>query len=166
MPRSFELGAKETKQGEVVEVDLKLREPRVKIVEKRDKAREAVNLEDAEALVCVGRGLAKKEDLELIQELARAFKAEIACTKPIATDYQWLSEDRVLGLSGKRCKPVLCISVGVSGTIQHVVGMRDSKIIVAINKDPKAEIFKLADYGIVGDLYKAIPALMEKIKAL
>jgi electron transfer flavoprotein alpha subunit len=166
MPRSCELGAKEPRQGEVINLDLKLREPRVKIIERKEKARESVDLEDAEILVCVGRGLAKKEDLELIQELAKAFKGEIGCTKPIATDYQWLSEDRILGLSGKRCKPVLCVSIGVSGTIQHVVGMRDSKIIVAINKDPKAEIFKITDYGIVGDLYKVIPALTEKVKAL
>jgi electron transfer flavoprotein alpha subunit len=163
MPKAFELGEGESRQGEIVNVDLKLKEPRVKIVESREKVGEPVNLEEAEALVCVGRGLAQKEDLKIIQELANALNAEIGCTKPVATDYQWLSEERVIGLSGKKCQPRLCFSIGISGQIQHVVGIRDAKIIVAINNEPKAEIFKIADYGIVGDLYQVVPILVEGI---
>jgi electron transfer flavoprotein alpha subunit len=163
MPKVFKLGAKKPEPGEVITVDLKLKEPSVKIIERREKTAESVDLESAESLVCVGRGLAKKEDLELIQELAKALNAEIGCTKSL-TDYQWLSEERLVGLSGKKCKPQLYVSIGISGQIQHVVGVRESKIIVAINKDKNAPIFKVADYGIVGDLYQIVPKLVDKIK--
>jgi electron transfer flavoprotein alpha subunit len=79
---------------------------------------------------------------------------------------QWLSEEREVGLSGKKCKPRLYLSIGVSGQIQHTVGIRDSKVIAAINKDKTAPIFEIADYGIVGDLYEVLPRLAEKIKSL
>ena len=165
MPKTFELGAKEARQGEVVTVDLDLKEPRTRIVERREKAGEAVNLEEAEVLVCIGRGLEKKEDLGIIEELARALGAEIGCTKTLCSDYQWLSEDRLVGLSGKKTSPRLVISVGISGQIQYTVGIRGARIAVAINKDGQAPIFALSDYGIVGDLYQVVPKLVEALRA-
>lgn len=165
MPKTFELGAKEARQGEVVPVDLDLRELRTRIVERREKVGEAVNLEEAEVLVCIGRGLEKQEDLAIIEELARALGAEIGCTKTLCTDYQWLSEDRLVGLSGKKTSPRLVISIGISGQIQYTVGIRGARITVAINKDSNAPIFALSDYGIVGDLYQVVPKLVEVLQA-
>jgi electron transfer flavoprotein alpha subunit len=165
MPKTFELGDKEARQGEVITTDLDLKEPRTRIVERREKAGEAVNLEEAEALVCIGRGLEKEEDLEIIEELAKALGAEIGCTKTLCTDYEWLSEDRLVGLSGKKTSPRLVISIGISGQIQYTVGIRGARITVAINKDSNAPIFALSDYGIVGDLYQVVPKLVEALQA-
>ena len=165
MPKTFELGAKVARQGEVVTADLDLKEPRTRIVERREKAGEAVNLEEAEVLVCIGRGLEKRQDLEIIEELARALGAEIGCTKTLCSDYQWLSEDRLVGLSGKKTSPRLVISIGISGQIQYTVGIRGARIAVAINKDGQAPIFALSDYGIVGDLYQVVPKLVEALRA-
>jgi electron transfer flavoprotein alpha subunit len=166
MPKTFELGAKEDSQGETVNVDLDLEEPPVKVVERREKAGEQVNLEEAEMLICVGRGVQAKEDLVMIEELARLLGAEIGCTKTPASDWQWFSEERMVGLSGKKCKPNLYVSIGISGQIQHTVGVVDSRIIVAINKDENAPIFAITDYGIVGDYAEVVPALNEKLKSL
>lgn len=112
----------------------------------------------------MGRGLGERKDVVLIETLAKALKAEIGCTRSLAYDWQWFSEEREVGLSGKKCKPRLCISIGISGQIQHTVGIRNSKIIVVINKDKNAPIFKIADYGIVGDLYQVVPKLIEKAR--
>ena len=90
--------------------------------------------------------------------------AVLGCSRPIAADLKWLSEDHWVGLSGHKVKPKLYIAAGISGQIQHIAGMRDSAIVVSINKDPEALIFNSADYGIVGDLYDIIPKLTEKIK--
>jgi electron transfer flavoprotein alpha subunit len=165
MPKTFELGPEEPRHGEVVEVSLKLKEPRLKIVERRAKQGETVSLEEAQTLVCVGRGLSDKKDLALIEALTKVLNAEIGCTRPLSHDWQWLSEEREVGLSGKKCKPRLYIAIGVSGQIQHTVGIRDSKIIAAINKDKAAPIFEIADYGIVGDLYEVVPRLTRKLRA-
>jgi electron transfer flavoprotein alpha subunit len=166
MPKTFELGPKEVRQGEVVKLDLDLKEPPVKVVERREKAGDQVNLEEAEILICVGRGVQAKEDLAMIEELARLLGAEIGCTKTPASDWQWFSEERMVGLSGKKCKPILYVSIGISGQIQHTVGVVDSKIIVTINKDEKAPIFAMTDYGIVGDYAVVVPKLSEKLKSL
>jgi len=166
MPKTFELGAKEAKQGEVVKVNLNLKAPRARIVERQEKVGEKVNLEDAETLVCIGRGLEKKEDLGIIEQLSKALAAEIGCTKSLCTDYQWFSEDRLVGLSGKKTGPRLVISIGISGQIQYTVGIRDARITVAINKDNQAPIFAMSDYGIVGNLYDVIPLLTERLKNL
>jgi len=166
MPKTFELGAKEAKQGEVVDAALDLKAPRARIVERREKAGEAVNLEEAEAIVCIGRGLEKKEDLGIVEDLAKALGAEVGCTKSLCSDWEWLSEDRLVGLSGKKTSPRLCVSVGISGQIQYTVGIRGARITVAINKDENAPIFPMSDYGIVGDLYDVVPKLTEKLKSL
>ena len=165
MPKTFELGPKEDKKGEVVKADLNLKAPRVRIVERQEKVGEKVNLEAAEILVCIGRGLEKKEDLKIVEQLAKALGAEIGCTKSLCTDYQWLSEDRLVGLSGKKTSPRLVISLGISGQIQYTVGIRRARIAVAINKDKQAPIFAMSDYGIVGNLYDVVPLLAEKLKS-
>jgi electron transfer flavoprotein alpha subunit len=166
MPKTFELGPREDKQGEVVNLDLDLEDPPVKVVERRDKAGDEVNLEEAEMLICVGRGVQAKEDLAMIEELAKLLGAEIGCTKTPASDWQWFSEERMVGLSGKKCKPSLYISIGISGQIQHTVGVIDSKIIVTVNKDDKAPIFNITDYGIVGDYAVVVPKLNEKLRGM
>jgi electron transfer flavoprotein alpha subunit len=166
MPKTFELGAMEAKQGEIVNVTLNLKSPRARIVERKEKVGEKVNLEDAEVLVCIGRGLEKKEDLRIIEQLSKALGAEIGCTKSLCTDYQWFSEDRLVGLSGKKTGPRLVISIGISGQIQYTVGIRDARITVAINKDNQAPIFAMSDYGIVGNLYDVIPLFTERLKNL
>ncbi len=166
MPKTFELGPREEKQGEVVNLDLDLKDPPVKVVERRDKAGDEVNLEEAEMLICVGRGVQAKEDLAMIEELAKLLGAEIGCTKTPASDWEWFSEERMVGLSGKKCKPSLYISIGISGQIQHTVGIVDSKIIVTVNKDENAPIFNITDYGIVGDYAVVVPKLSEKLKGM
>jgi electron transfer flavoprotein alpha subunit len=148
-----------------VKLDLKVPKTRVELVELRKKTGEAVNIESAETLVCVGKGIAKKEDLEMVKELASLLGGELGCTRALSSDYHWMSEDRMVGISGKRCKPKLDVSIGLSGQIQHTVGIMTSKLIVAINQDKEAPIFKMADYGIVGDLYQVVPKLVEKIKS-
>ena len=110
-------------------------------------------------------GFKNKEDIKLIEDLANAIKGKtVGCSRPIAADLKWLTEDHWIGLSGHKVKPKLYIAAGISGQIQHIAGMRDSGIIVAINKDPEALIFKSADYGIVGDLYDVLPKLTSAVK--
>jgi electron transfer flavoprotein alpha subunit len=125
---------------------------------------EGADIATAEKVVCVGRGFAKQEDLKLAEELAASLGAEVGCTRGVAEDYHWYPIERYIGLSGQKVRPGLYISLGVSGQVQHVAGIRNSKIIVAINKDENAPIFEAADYGIVGDLYEIAPLLTEAIK--
>jgi len=126
---------------------------------------EGANVEDAEIIVSCGRGFKNKEDIKIANELADVLKGKtVGCSRPIAADLKWLSEDHWIGLSGHKVKPKLYIAAGISGQIQHIAGMRDSGVVVAINKDPDALIFNSADYGIVGDLYEVLPKLTEKIK--
>jgi electron transfer flavoprotein alpha subunit len=139
---------------------------RVQLIELRKKLGESANIESADILVCIGKGLSKKEDLSMVNELCTALKAELGCTRGLSADYHWISEERMVGISGKKCKPKLHVSIGISGQIQHTVGIMNSKIILAINKDKEAPIFRIADYGIVGDLYQVIPKLAQKIKML
>jgi electron transfer flavoprotein alpha subunit len=164
MPRAFALGEKRPVNGnKIVDADPKVKNPKYALLERKEKIGESANLEDAQTLVCVGRGLDKKEDISVIEDLAKAVKGEIGCTRPLSHEIRWLPEDREVGLSGKKSKPNLCFSVGISGQIQHTVGIRDSKIIVAINRDKNAPIFRMADYGIVGDLYEVIPEIIKEI---
>ncbi len=115
-------------------------------------------------LVCVGKGLKKEEDLAIIRDFARVVKAEIGCTREISSNRGWLTEDRLVGMSGKRCKPKVAFAIGVSGQNQFVAGIVGAKITVAVNTDANAPIFKVADYGIADDLYKVLPLLIEKLK--
>lgn len=165
MPKTFEIGPLTAGAGEVVSPAIALRPSAVKLVERRAKEGDAVNLEDAERIVGIGRGFNKREDVDLGRELAAALGAELSCTKGLA-DFGWLGEDRIIGLSGAKTKPDLYLSVGISGQIQHTVGISSSKLIAAVNTDKDAPIFQLADYGIVGDLYEVVPALIEKLKSV
>lgn len=136
-----------------------------KILKVQESKSEGVNVEDAQIIVSCGRGFKKKEDIRLVSELADVLKGRtVGCSRPIAADLKWLSEDHWIGLSGHKVKPKLYVACGISGQIQHIAGMRDSGVIVAINKDPEALIFKSADYGIVGDLYEVLPKLTTAIK--
>jgi electron transfer flavoprotein alpha subunit len=112
----------------------------------------------------VGRGLDKKEDLKLAEDLAGVLGGAVGCTRSIAEDYGWMPEATYIGLSGRTIRPKLYISLGVSGQVQHVAGIRDSKIIVGIDTNENAPIFAAADYGIVGDLHEAAPLLTAALK--
>ena len=124
-----------------------------------------MDITEAKIVVCVGRGVEKKEDVELARELARVLGGEVGCSRPVAEELHWLPEEVYLGISGKKIKPDLYVGVGVSGQIQHVTGIRDTKVIFAINKDENAPIFDAADYGIVGDLYQVVPKLIQELKS-
>jgi electron transfer flavoprotein alpha subunit len=165
MPKTFEVGVPVAGAGEVVQASLSLQPSVVKVTDRRVKEGDAVNLEDAERILGVGRGFGKREDLELGEQLAEALGAELACTKGLS-DFGWLGEDRIIGLSGAKAKPDFYLAVGISGQIQHTVGISSSKLIAAVNTDKDAPIFQLADYGLVGDLYELVPALVEKLKSL
>ena len=133
--------------------------PRTERTEVRPKAGGGVEIEKAERIVTIGRGLKKKEDLAIVEAFARSVGAQVGCTRPLAAEAGWLSDDHWIGLTGHRVRPKLYVAVGVSGAVQHLVGMRSSKVVVAINKDPNAPIFGQADYRITGDLYQIVPAL-------
>ena len=128
------------------------------------EAQRAVDLSAAPIIVSVGRGIKEKENLVLIEDLAKALGAEIAASRPIC-DNGWLPMERQVGSSGQTVAPKLYLAVGLSGAIQHLVGMKGSKTIVAINSDPNAPIFEVADYGICGDLFEVVPALTKAILA-
>lgn len=127
------------------------------------EAQRSVDLTAADFIVSVGRGIKEKENLPVVQELASVLGAELAASRPIC-DNGWLPMERQVGSSGQTVAPKVYFAVGISGAIQHLVGMKGSKTVVAINKDENAPIFETADYGIVGDLFEVVPALVEEIK--
>lgn len=127
------------------------------------EAKQAVDLTQAERIVSVGRGIKGEEHIALAKQLAEALGAEIAASRPIC-DAGWLPMDRQIGSSGQTVAPKLYLALGISGAIQHVVGMKGARTIVAINKDPEAPIFEIADYGIAGDLFEIVPAMIKELK--
>jgi len=129
------------------------------------EVKQAVDLTRADVIVAVGRGIKSKDNLGLAEKLAAALGGDIAASRPIC-DAEWLPIDRQIGSSGQTVAPKLYVALGISGAIQHLVGMKNSGTIVAINKDPEAPIFDIADYGIVGDLFEAVPVLTEEIEKI
>jgi electron transfer flavoprotein alpha subunit len=127
------------------------------------EAKQAVDLSQAERIVSVGRGIKGQEHLKIAEELAKALGAELAASRPIC-DAGWLPMDRQIGSSGQTVAPKLYMALGISGAIQHLVGMKGSRTIVAINKDPEAPIFEIADFGIAGDLFEVVPQLIAELK--
>jgi len=150
--------------GDLITFEGQVNASRAAVIERRDKPGLETNIADSERLVCVGRGLASEEDLPLVQDLAEALGGEVACTRPLSYEYGWLPEERMIGISGQKCSPKLLVSIGVSGQVQHTVGIQGAKTIVAINTEKGAPIFKQADYGIVGDMYKVVPLLTARLR--
>jgi electron transfer flavoprotein alpha subunit len=145
-----------------IDIDMSAVLIRTQADEKFQEAKQAVDLSQAPLIVAVGRGIKSQENIELVQKLAEAMGAEIAASRPIC-DNEWLPMDRQIGSSGQTVSPKLYVAVGISGAIQHVVGMKNAQTIVAINKDGEAPIFDIADYGIVGDLFEIVPALTAEL---
>jgi electron transfer flavoprotein alpha subunit len=136
---------------------------RTKPLELFRESQRAVDLGAAELIVSVGRGIKEPENIELVRKLAEALGAELAASRPIC-DAGWLPMERQVGSSGQTVAPKMYLAVGISGAIQHLVGMKGSRTVVAINKDPNAPIFEIADYGIVGDLFQVVPELTEAVR--
>jgi len=154
------------RKGEVIDANIsQFDAPRIESVEVKPIEAAAVKIEEAKVVVVGGRGVEKKEDFALLEGLCKEIGGQIGYTRPLAEDRKWFQGDWI-GLSGHKIKPVLYIGCGISGVIQHVAGIRDSQIIVAINKDPEAPIFEIADYIVIGDLYEIVPALATALKKL
>jgi len=160
--RAFETPEPGEGVGEIVKLDVSIPEPRVKIVERREKAKGDVDLEGAPIIVSAGRGFKAEEDLKLLKELAEVLGAKVGCSRPISADLGWMED--WIGISGRKVSPKFYLACGISGTIQHVAGIRDSQIIVSINEDANANINEISDYSLVGDLYAVLPALVKALK--
>jgi len=148
----------ETVQVDVAEVAIRTRPQEI-----FKEAKQAVDLTQAEIIVAVGRGIKEQKNIELARQLAEALGGEIAASRPIC-DSGWLPMDRQIGSSGQTVAPKLYLALGISGAIQHLVGMKGSRTVIAVNKDPEAPIFEIADYGVVGNLFEVVPALVDELK--
>jgi len=147
----------------VENVDVNVGDIRMEAEEPFQEAKASVDLTKSGVIVAVGRGIKSQENIAVAQQLADILGADLAASRPIC-DAEWLPIDRQIGSSGQTVAPKLYIALGISGAIQHIVGMKNAGTIVAINKDGEAPIFDIADYGIVGDLFEAVPTLVEEIK--
>ena len=164
--RTFEKPTRTDGKGEVIDVNIvQFDPPKTEVIEQKPIEAAAVKIEEAKVVIVGGRGVEKQEDFKLLENLCTIIGGQVGYTRPLAEDRKWFKGDWI-GLSGHKLKPVLYISCGVSGVIQHVAGIRDSQIIVAINKDPEAPIFEMADYIVIGDLYEIVPALEAAFKKL
>ncbi|MCX6649488.1 MAG: electron transfer flavoprotein subunit alpha/FixB family protein [Candidatus Bathyarchaeota archaeon] len=161
-PRSFQKPETKGKQGEIIKLNTSAPASRVKVLESRPKRTGDAGLESAKIIVSAGRGFKKREDLKLLEELASVLGAKMGCSRPVSADLGWM--DQWVGISGKKVAPRLYVACGISGTIQHAAGIRDSKLIVSINSDEAAGIHELSDYSIVGDLYAVLPALTKALR--
>lgn len=163
-PRTFDpLEEVENAAGEIIREYVKIEtEPDFEVLETIPDVKEGIDIQDAKVIVAAGRGVTNKDDMKMIEELAKAIGGVLAVTRPLV-DIEWYEEDLQIGASGKTVKPDLIINVGISGAIQYNVGMQKSKCIVSINKNANAEIFGISHYGIVGDYKEIVPALIEEL---
>jgi electron transfer flavoprotein alpha subunit len=148
---------------EAVNVDIADNAVRNRPQEVFKEAKQAVDLTQAEIIVAVGRGIKEQKNIEIAKQLAEAIGGEIAASRPIC-DSGWLPMDRQIGSSGQTVAPKLYLALGISGAIQHIVGMKGARTIIAVNKDSEAPIFEIADYAVVGNLFDLVPPLVEEIK--
>ncbi len=168
---SFQSGAYRPDQAEkgegaaVESMAVEVGEVRMRPEPPFQEVKQAVDLSKADVIVAIGRGIKSQENIQLAEKLAAALGGDIAASRPIC-DAGWLPIDRQIGSSGQTVAPKLYVALGISGAIQHLVGMKNAGTIVAVNKDPEAPIFDIADYGIVGDLFEVVPALTEEIRKL
>ncbi|UCE96106.1 MAG: electron transfer flavoprotein subunit alpha/FixB family protein [Candidatus Bathyarchaeota archaeon] len=164
---TFPAGKKSPSNGEIVEITSPLSD---EITEKRFvkyvlPPPGGVDITATDVLIGIGRGIKDESEIPSAEELAKALGGALACSRPIV-DKGWLPDDRQVGSSGKTVKPKLYIALGISGAFQHILGMKNSDLIIAVNKDPKAPIFGVADYGVVEDLFKIMPSLKSKVEEL
>lgn len=161
MPKAFETAPESS--GSLNDLTVDVKASPLKVLEVKAKGGDSVDIEAADILVAVGQGVENKDDLATVEAIAKALGGEVACSKPVATDKKWFSEERIVGLSGKKCKPSLAILLGISGQVQFTVGIRDAKTIVAVNNDENADILKMADYVMVADVEDVMPALLKAL---
>ncbi|MFB0523198.1 MAG: electron transfer flavoprotein subunit alpha/FixB family protein [Candidatus Bathyarchaeia archaeon] len=163
-PATFEAQEIKPLGGEIIKIESPLLEniENKRFIEYVQPPAGEVDITAADILVGIGRGIKDADDIPLVKELADTLGGVLACSRPIV-DKEWLPTDRQVGTSGKTVKPKLYIAIGISGAFQHITGMKNSDLIIAINKDPKAPIFRVADYGVVDDLFKVVPVLRNKI---
>lgn len=150
--------------GPAESVRVTVGEPKVTIAETKLGQQGEAGIKSALKIVSAGRGFARKEDLGIAEDLANALGASLGCSRPLSSDLGWMGEEAHIGLTGAYVHPQLYVAIGISGQLQHVAGIKDSKVIVAINKDGQAPIFQVADYGIVGDLYQVVPAITKALR--
>ena len=148
-------------KAEIISVELSLTKPRLTIESEENKAGRGDRLNDAPVIVDIGLGFKEKDDIKIAEELASLLDGKVTCSRPVSSDKGWFPI--WVGLSGDKVSPELCFTIGTSGAIQHVIGIRGSKIIVAVNNDENAAIFSQSDYGVLADLYTFIPALIKQI---
>jgi len=151
-----------TSSIEELSLDLSSINKTIRPGEKFKESAEGVDLTSAEVIVSIGRGISKEENIPIAESLAKKLNAQIGASRPVV-DAGWLDHSRQVGSSGQTVSPKLYFSIGISGAIQHLVGMKGSKNIIAINKDPNAPIFEIADYAVIGDIFEVIPKLTEQI---
>jgi len=166
-PGAFPVLEKDPLAGEIVSLSSPLTDEDLakRFLEYVEAAAGEVDITQADILVAVGRGIKEAENIPMVKELAEALGGVLACSRPVV-DKKWLPKGCQVGTSGKTVKPKVYIAIGISGAFQHVAGMKGAATVIAINKDPKAPIFSVAQYGIVADLFKIVPVLKEKIKEL
>lgn len=160
---AFRGDAAEKGSAAVETTDVNIGDIRMTAEEPFQEAKASVDLTKSEIIVAIGRGIKSQENIAVAQQLADALGADLAASRPIC-DSEWLPIDRQIGSSGQTVAPKLYIALGISGAIQHIVGMKNAGTIVAVNKDSEAPIFDIADYGIVGDLFEAVPVMVEEIE--